>query len=305
MNKKIEPIMPIIYPEKNGIFTTDLNSQEIKIQQLEKENTALKQENYVMSGLLNNKEKKIVEKLQKLQDIQNECDTCIRQDCEIVRLKKENKDLKETKAKLTANRFIFRTKVRNEYLDKIGDLELQRDGQSITIGELEKENAKLKDIIEKNIHTDINIKLDKERLEKFLFSTENVDNENLIGEALIDEKKLEALSNFSIISKLSEQVITEDRIVEVLNIHMNFIDEKTSKYEETNQNLFKRIAHEILEGQGWEVVVSGEVRVERFNNIQKTLANVKIGNIYFRDIEEKLADECQGKNIEVAVREVK
>lgn len=33
------------------------------------------------------------------------------------------KELKEAKAKLTANRFIFRTTVRNEYLDKIGKLE--------------------------------------------------------------------------------------------------------------------------------------------------------------------------------------
>ena len=57
----------------------------------------LKQENYVMSGLLNGEEKEIVKKLQKLQDMQNECDTCIRQDCEVARLQS---DLKEANEKL-------------------------------------------------------------------------------------------------------------------------------------------------------------------------------------------------------------
>ncbi|MHB8276384.1 MAG: hypothetical protein ACYDIA_01855 [Candidatus Humimicrobiaceae bacterium] len=60
------------------------------------------------------------------------------------------KELKEAKAKLSANRFIFKTKTRNEYLDKIEDLELQRDGQSITIGQLKKENTELKTKFEKN-----------------------------------------------------------------------------------------------------------------------------------------------------------
>jgi hypothetical protein len=45
----------------------------------------------------------------------------------IARIDELGKDLEEAKAKLTANRFIFRTKVRNEYLDKIQQLEKENE----------------------------------------------------------------------------------------------------------------------------------------------------------------------------------
>lgn len=82
----------------------------------------------------------------------------------------------------------------------------------------------------------------------------------------------------NIISKLPEQIITEDRIVEVLNSFHAIINPKYS---------YKQIAHEILQTQGWESI--GEVKI--------TEANIDNVGYWFK--------EYKGKNIEIAIREVK
>jgi len=75
----------------------------------------------------------------------------------------------------------------------------------------------------------------------------------------------------NIIDKLPEQIITEDRIVEVLDSHLKYFNAA---------HLSNQIASEILKGQDWEVVARGGVT--RFDLIK------------YKD-----------KNIEIAVREVK
>ena len=102
-----------MFANRDGVFGETISAYEQpdyegQIQQLEKENDNLKQKNYVMSGLLNSKEKEIVEKLQRLQDMQNECDTCIRQDCEVARLQT---NLKEANEKLDNIKTLNRSQV--------------------------------------------------------------------------------------------------------------------------------------------------------------------------------------------------
>lgn len=48
------------------------------------------------------------------------------------------------------------------------------------------------------------------------------------------------------ILKIALPRIDKDRIIEVLNQYMNFIDEETGKYEENSQMFFEQIANEIL-----------------------------------------------------------
>ena len=91
-----------------------------KIQQLEKENKELKEQNKYLDGV-----------------------SMLNED-----LIKENAELK---AKLTANRFIFNTFKRNEYMETIEDLELQRDGQSITIGQLKQQLSEIKTLDENEV----------------------------------------------------------------------------------------------------------------------------------------------------------
>lgn len=120
----------------------------------------------------------------------------------------------------------------------------------------------------------------------------------------------------NIISKLPKQIITEDRIVEALDKAYRNLDNDpeydTDKifagsldYTEDFDYFKKKVAHVILEGQEWEVVAKGKIKVERFANVQNTLANVLIGINYFTKLAEMIADDFEGKNIEIAVREVK
>jgi len=94
--------------------------------------------------------------------------------------------------------------------------------------------------------------------------------------------------------ELKEQVITEEDIIEVLNNRMNFIDEKTGKYEKTNKVFFKQIASEILSKSKWKIVASGKV----IDGMGEYMGEWIIGD---KDLL-NLFDCYAGKNIDVAVR---
>ncbi|MFA5151487.1 MAG: hypothetical protein WC554_02890 [Clostridia bacterium] len=118
-------------------------------------------------------------------------------------------------------------------------------------------------------------------LEDYLYSESGYKVE--IGEAL----KNEVAGN--ILAKIPEQIITEADIVEVLE---SFIWQDAPLYKE-----IKQIASQILQkGQGWEVVASGMMDYD-VHYSEKVFVNGESLNNKLR--------EFDGKNIEIAVREVK
>jgi hypothetical protein len=114
-----------------------------------------------------------------------------------------------------------------------------------------------------------------------------ISHDNITFDGNIRGKEIETLAD-NIISKLPNQIITEDRIVEVLNNHLS------------SYSVSKNIAHEILQGQEWEVVASGEVTTYK-DELAFTLPLI---NGFRFNIDSHLY-KFEGKNIEIAVREIK
>ena len=82
----------------------------------------------------------------------------------------------------------------------------------------------------------------------------------------------------------------EDRIVEVLEDIYRWKDESEDDYH-------KRLAHEILKGQEWEVVGKGEV--------DGGILYEEHGFISIDRLGKRICDKHQGKQIEIAVRVIK
>jgi hypothetical protein len=108
----------------------------------------------------------------------------------------------------------------------------------------------------------------------------------------------------NIISKLPEQIITEDRIVEVLNktvattkyTSFSVIEEPYKRNPTISARYTKReIAQEILKGQGWEVIKG---------KVTKDIPDLDIYFINGKQVN-SLFKKFDGKDIEVAVRECK
>jgi hypothetical protein len=107
------------------------------------------------------------------------------------------------------------------------------------------------------------------------------------GKEQLEEEQIELFAN-NIISKLPEQIITEDRIVEVLKTYFN---------DETP----KRIASEILKDNGYKILANGKIGWRELpwgiNNYA-----VFIGD---KQIENEILKLGKGKNIIVVIKEVK
>jgi hypothetical protein len=96
----------------------------------------------------------------------------------------------------------------------------------------------------------------------------------------------------NIIDKLPEQIITEDRIVEVLDSHLKYFNAA---------HLSNQIASEILKDNGYKILANGKIEWRELpwgiNNYA-----VFIGD---KQIENEILKLGKGKNIIVAIKEVK
>ncbi|MCE5328726.1 hypothetical protein LLG07_00070 [bacterium] len=99
----------------------------------------------------------------------------------------------------------------------------------------------------------------------------------------------------SIISKIPEQIITEDKILEVLEEHSG--KDKFGKYFKIYEGVWQRFAQEILQDKGWKAVAKG--KVTQANEYYEDGALVNDESVT------DLLSSFDGKNIEIAVREVK
>ena len=92
-----------------------------------------------------------------------------------------------------------------------------------------------------------------------------------------------------------KKIITEDKIVEVLKKNIVQVYITSTNEPVYTQEDYERIANEILEGQEWEVVADGLIE-------NGALFYPNAGRIELSDI---MPDKFEGKNIEIAVREIK
>lgn len=239
----------------------NINYLNGKIEKLEKKNAALKQENYAMNGLLNGKGKEIVKDLQKLKDVQNECDTCMKQEFTLVRLEKENAELKKKNDELT---FCVHEWVRlnAEKIDKIDGLKSKLD----------------------NIKT-----LNRQEVEKFV---NKIDDGDYIDwsyqeiNKINKEELVTAICNLAIPDEPAiMSVITETDIVEVLGKYADKIYDDIEMADDISIT-FKKIAKEILQDKGWEVI--DRMKIYEGNKV----------------VIEFDCKKYLGKNIVVAVKEV-
>ena len=156
-------------------------------------------------------------------------------------------------------------------------------------------NEELKNIIVEELQDIFKSRDIPNILRKFFYEhPDNCDCAGLLNLCQIwanDKSKnlLESISNEiagNILNKLPEQIITEDRIIEVLSRFHVIINPKYS---------YKQIASEILQGQGWEVI-KGVLGYSCYSFYLNKSGEEDI-------VLDNILNKYKGKNIEIVVRE--